>query len=390
VNEVYVIALLGISPAVVTEMLWYLAAIEKRKVVGVEVWTTWTSWLQGNAALLDTLAELATTLEVPHRLNDPVPAAPEGPLQTGVSVFIPSLADRLLTDFTTQEEAHVFSVAIHRRLRRVTASLDRPVLIGALAGGRKTMSASLTSAFSLYGKKGDILKHVMLHPVLERRLQRQDLTYMYPDREVAGLAPQDHLHVVDFPFFPARSFLDAGPDRLARDFLEAARAELEALQSASTASLQVAPAPRGRAHILIGGARVTVSRITAIAYALLITELEVDEDSLCASGADILRNAGGRVDRHQRRNPERPDDDLTPRTLQNLRRKLHEVLRHHTDLYGLVPQRNANLWAVQVPSFLDTSQFTPEHVSRVLLDPSLSRGNGDRPSETLSEEPTKR
>lgn len=40
IKEVYVIALLGSSPAVVTETLWLLANVEGLRVRGLEIWTT--------------------------------------------------------------------------------------------------------------------------------------------------------------------------------------------------------------------------------------------------------------------------------------------------------------------------------------------------------------
>lgn len=173
------IAVLGSSPAVLTEAVWALAhetpPILPTRVVavttvhgesnlrrqlltpeapagGVTVWQSLRASLLGSAHLRDP----RLTLDPPVVIGTADPS-------TGTT--------RPLDDIRTAADNLAAGETILATVRRFTTDPETRVL-GLLAGGRKTMGALLHAALSLAGRPGDRLFHVLVNqPFDDSRLQ---------------------------------------------------------------------------------------------------------------------------------------------------------------------------------------------------------------------------
>lgn len=212
----FVIAVVGTSPAVVTELLWWLVAHERRPVPWVEIWTTTV----GAAALRALLQSPAwTDLQ---RQTGPLPSLIDPP----PTQLVPGITIRVfpdeLSDIRTPEQAEVVSATLHDRVRALRTALPKQIrLVGSLAGGRKTMSVALQTAFSMQAGLYDELVHVLLHPDLEAALRSQGSwrDYQFPSAEweaASGVPAGDQVRVYQVPF-PKLRYLVGDPLRLQLD-----------------------------------------------------------------------------------------------------------------------------------------------------------------------------
>jgi CRISPR-associated protein (TIGR02584 family) len=164
------VAVLGYSPAVLTETLWALAR-ENPPVIPDEVLivttTTGRETLEqqlltprpgwGNRSVWQALR--ATLLGKNHRgdsrlsLATPVVIGRADP-STGTAIA--------LDDIRTAADNDAAAETILTAVRRYTTDPDTR-LVGLLAGGRKTMGALLHAALSLAGRRGDRLLHVLVN-----------------------------------------------------------------------------------------------------------------------------------------------------------------------------------------------------------------------------------
>ncbi|MCK6546827.1 CRISPR-associated ring nuclease [Myxococcota bacterium] len=181
-SNVFVLAVLGTSPGIITELLWWLAARERSRVIGVEVWTTTT----GAAKLLadrhvweelrsELRAESASVPQPPfdswevlspRELEAPRPSAMAA---RPFTVVVASGADGgPLEDVRSPGDAESLAGGLHDRVRALRLNLPSEVrIVGTLAGGRKTMSAAIQGAFELQARATDRLLHVLVHPRIE-------------------------------------------------------------------------------------------------------------------------------------------------------------------------------------------------------------------------------
>ncbi|MEQ1506865.1 MAG: CRISPR-associated ring nuclease [Myxococcota bacterium] len=222
-RKVFVIAVVGMSPAVVTELLWHLVVVDGVDVVGVELWTTGhLTRKSGVRSLADRYGWLADLSAALGDAGDRLPAFPaefdyERPPSGGWSdrplrVVVPHRPDGdPIDDIATEADATEFGAQLHDRLRRLRGVGATPVppgieLIGSLAGGRKTMSAALQTAFSLQAPAPARLVHLWVHPSIEndRTLLPE---FAFPVGSVKGLAPEEQVTVYDVPFLPIRELV---------------------------------------------------------------------------------------------------------------------------------------------------------------------------------------
>ncbi len=195
-QPVYVFATVGESPAVVTELLWWLGVHEKTPVFGIELWGT------GRGA--ERLCEAAAS---PHweALGEAIgprlpgvrrPDRVEAP-SAGVQLYTFGLEDRVLDDVRTREEANAVARALYDRLRDLRTLLPHHVrLVASLAGGRKTVSSALQTAFSMHARQGDRLVHVVPDARLEPHLRE----FWFPSEQweqATGLPPERQISVHD-------------------------------------------------------------------------------------------------------------------------------------------------------------------------------------------------
>jgi CRISPR-associated protein (TIGR02584 family) len=166
-HPIHVLATVGESPAVLTELLWWLCVHERRSLAGVEIWATG----RGAERVLQ-LARSETWDALGRAIGPTLPAvrqpeAPEPPC-AGVQLYTLARNGQPLDDVRTHAEANAVSAALHDRLRDLRQALPAHVpLVASLAGGRKTVSAALQTAFSMQSRRGDRLVHVVPHSAIE-------------------------------------------------------------------------------------------------------------------------------------------------------------------------------------------------------------------------------
>ncbi len=233
----------GMSPAVLTETVWALArenppvvpdrvvvltttvgkqALEREllspdKASGITRGAAPAVWTQLRRAVLGPDAE-----RDPRLLLEPVRLITAPNRSTGCMDH--------LEDIRTPEENAAAAEFILDEVRRITAN-DDTRLIASLAGGRKTMSALVTAAMSLLGRRHDRLTHVLVndpfdHPSLQPRFyfpadppQSHRLGASTGLERVVSSA-EATLQLADVPFVPLRYLFRDQLGRFAGGFLD--------------------------------------------------------------------------------------------------------------------------------------------------------------------------
>lgn len=210
---VHLLAVVGTSPGVVTELMWWLEAVEGLAVSSVEIWTTTVglealrNWSERTRAWEKLGAALGPSPERPlpdaQWLPSPPPAHPH-PVPGSFSHVVPSREGVYLEDIRTSDDAQLLYAALYARVRELCRVLgEEEVLVGSLAGGRKTMSAALDLAFSMHARSQDRLYHVLTHPRIEADAARR-ASFAFPTAEVEAalgvpLAQQIEAYAVPVP-----------------------------------------------------------------------------------------------------------------------------------------------------------------------------------------------
>ena len=319
-HPIYVLAVLGTSPAILTELLWWLVAREEAEVVGVEVWTTYqrfSSRRTGAGALAHALfPEPPADSEVglwdqltdalgarSDRVPSPPPTAadlrPRSPSELGdepvdgFELVVFQREGRDLPDVRDPGDAEAVTLALHDRVRGLRRSLpEGVVLLGSLAGGRKTMSSSLQTAFCLQARRIDRLVHVLVDPRLEltdhpsgRGKWIHHLAVPSAEaREATGVSEEDQVAVYDVPFPLLRPELrPASRDLVDGDGLAHHLATSRALNR-SEVTARLVPRPEGGADLVFyeaDGTRfdsVRLKQLDAAQYAVLAQAEEPLDD----------------------------------------------------------------------------------------------------------------
>ncbi len=180
--SVYVMCVLGESPTVLSNLLWWLASVEQQPVAGIEVWATGRG--------IGHLQQLVATEDwsALQRLTGPLPALQAGvePASSfGFRVHPHTLEEAVLDDVRSADEAAAVSACLHDRVRTLRQELPEGIqLLGCLAGGRKTVSAALQTAFCLQARAQDRLVHVVFDAGVEAALRAAGAMgeYVFPTR----------------------------------------------------------------------------------------------------------------------------------------------------------------------------------------------------------------
>ena len=223
-REVILIAVTGMSPAVLTETVWALAHPENES--GIEpiiphrviVITTTIGRREiiealftpnprfDNKTVWETLREQLEKegLPVKNRLRF-------GTTGDDIRVFTKSdpRTNRTveLDDIRTPEDNESAADFILENLRAFVEDPDK-IVIGSLAGGRKTMSALIYACFSLIGRDSDRLTHVLVSEPFEQLKE-----FFFPAQPGGVLAHRDggkfnpadaRIQLADIPFVPLR------------------------------------------------------------------------------------------------------------------------------------------------------------------------------------------
>lgn len=207
------LAVTGLSPAIVTETLWALALRKPRilprrvvfvttltgaRVIEEQLFTPLAEWQ--DISVWDSLRKSLQAgpdeliAESPHVISMPDPAS-------GRAVF--------LDDIRTPAENQAAAEFIFARVWDVVRDKDRQ-LIASVAGGRKTMGALLHSAVSLIGRENDLITHVLVSSPFDTLPG-----FYYPAQPLCPLhdarsgrvyeASQAEINLAEVPFVPLRN-----------------------------------------------------------------------------------------------------------------------------------------------------------------------------------------
>ena len=211
-RDVVLLAVTGLSPAVVTETLWALAH-EKPRVLPrrVEFLTTATGarrigeMLFSPAAAFGGKTAWQALREALKARADELIATPPvviGRADPATGTLVP------LDDIATPQDNEAAAARILEAVRAVVENPDTR-LVASIAGGRKTMGALLHAAVSLVGRESDRLTHVLVTPPYETLPGFFFPGQPGPDpanREGRAFpARQAEVRLADVPFVPLRN-----------------------------------------------------------------------------------------------------------------------------------------------------------------------------------------
>ncbi|MFN0127985.1 MAG: CRISPR-associated ring nuclease Csm6 [Verrucomicrobiales bacterium] len=213
--QTILLAVTGLSPAVVTETVWALARENPSTLPSRVVFiTTGVGAARIKEQLHSALAAfggltawqaLRTTLKAK---DDELIA--EEPRLIGRANKGTGTLD-ILADIQTPEENDISAGFILEEVRRVTMNPDTP-LIASIAGGRKTMGALLYAAVTLIGRETDRLTHVLVNAPYEGLPG-----FYFPDQPGGALIDHEGkrhapakaiVQLADVPFVPLRNRFD--------------------------------------------------------------------------------------------------------------------------------------------------------------------------------------
>lgn len=194
----HLIALLGVTPQVITEAVWALAQRGLRPA-SVYLLTTIRGEAHAKAWLFG------------KRVKDPNPRMPEKPYIANLGrrwmhlseilgfplpqprILVPQASTSEPFDIRNKADDEQFAQLCYRTVHEVIHQADDAVPVYAsLAGGRKTMSAHLMAAMSVYARPIDHLIHVLLQPAD----YENNHAFFYPTPATADA----HIEVVYVPF----------------------------------------------------------------------------------------------------------------------------------------------------------------------------------------------
>ncbi|SHK45891.1 CRISPR-associated ring nuclease Csm6 [Rhodothermus profundi] len=190
---------LGVSPAVLTETIWTLAIEHPQPAIPDEIHVVTT--LTGERILRHRLFETPDEegFSVWQRFcREVLQLEPESPEAPTWFIHVPLRGNGLkLDDIRTWDDDRRYAELCYQVVARLCADPEAPRVVASIAGGRKTMSAHLLTAFSLYARPQDESIHVLVHP---EQSVLEDLTFFYPrsgGRQEVRIERVD-LHLVRF------------------------------------------------------------------------------------------------------------------------------------------------------------------------------------------------
>ena len=159
----------GMSPAIVTETVWALAAAREPAFWPDRVFVVVTAGAleRCRTSLLGAAGKLALlSMELKR------------PSLASATEIVPTAC----TDIRSEEDAIAFGDAVCEMVQRETRD-EHAVVHLSLAGGRKTMSFHGGAAMTLFGRPQDELSHVLVHPA---SLERPDADFWWPGHYQPG------------------------------------------------------------------------------------------------------------------------------------------------------------------------------------------------------------
>ena len=180
-KKVAMVAILGVTPAVLSEAVWALAhPVEGKPVVPDEILVLTTG--TGERVLKNTLGTHLARGGAWNSLKKDLADEgldTKGKLVVKVELFRDAKGD-LLEDLPTKEANLQAADKMMKEIRDYTDD-DGWIVCGLMAGGRKTMSALFFSCMCLLGRRCDRIYHVLASEGYDARL---DPPFCYPQKGV--------------------------------------------------------------------------------------------------------------------------------------------------------------------------------------------------------------
>lgn len=207
------LAVTGLSPAIVTETVWALAHRKPRILPSKVAFITTTTGALKLEEQLFTPGPEWNGLSVWNALRASLGAGPEELIAEPAQII--SMPDPacgrsvLLEDIRTPAENAAAAEFIFSRVWDIVRDKDRH-LVASVAGGRKTMGALLHAAVSLIGREVDLITHVLVSPPYDTLPG-----FFYPSQPLCPLyetlsgrayeAASAEITLADVPFVPLRN-----------------------------------------------------------------------------------------------------------------------------------------------------------------------------------------
>lgn len=151
------VAVVGMTPQVVTETLYALMVQQGKRIDEIILITT----AEGKEKIWEVnLAQKIRELCVFYKKK--VPA-----FSPSDNIFVAQEESVELFDIRTDKENQLFPNLIVDVIKKLTADSSTQ-LFCSIAGGRKTMSVAMAFALSLFGRKNDLLSHVLVSKQFEQ------------------------------------------------------------------------------------------------------------------------------------------------------------------------------------------------------------------------------
>jgi CRISPR-associated protein (TIGR02584 family) len=220
-QDTILVTLCGMSPAVITETVWALAA-QTPAIFPKRLMVLTTG--KGREVLRRDLLQSGVWERLRQRLQPPADCLHFGDTGTCIRVFPDASHQRELDDLDNEADNAVAADFILENLRQVTENPDTQ-LIFSIAGGRKTMTALGALCLTLLGRTHDCLCHVLVnppfdHPQLSPRFHFPDSIHPHhtsPDGTI-HTSDQARITLCDIPFVRVRNLFQENYLRMPGSF----------------------------------------------------------------------------------------------------------------------------------------------------------------------------
>jgi len=242
------LALLGERPQVLTLLLWSLVDKRDEYPKRVIVLTTAHGERHLRAKLLEDDSYRGSRIENQGNRWGTFCRKVLGcdPLKPDEDIEVPTdLEGNKVKDVEDGGDEQLFASWCYDLVRSLTQETEGP-LYGLIAGGRKTMTPDITTAFSLYGLRDDKLFHVIVPKRLERKRE-----FFWPCADWGHDEYADDVHLVQKPFLHLQIRLEDllsdvdGLDRRSHheELLDELAADRQALAEPQKVTLRLEKAP---------------------------------------------------------------------------------------------------------------------------------------------------
>lgn len=374
--ETVLLAVTGMSPAILTETLWALAH-EPEPVLPSRIVVVTT--LEGRRRLEDTLFQPAPALghlspwdalraalthlgfDLSHRLR--FGTTPDD-LRVITAVDAPTGRTRELADIRSPEDNEAAADFLLDQVRAVVENPDTHLVVS-IAGGRKTMGALLYACLTLAGRETDRLTHVLVNEPFESLPG-----FLFPgqpggplaDREGRTHDPADaRIELADVPFVPLRNLFPRQLGRKVGTFSRLVDSCREQVRHAVGENLRLT-LETTRPEIDVDGHRLKLAPREHLVLLFLATRVRQEEppfpaqkdalEALEVFRSDLVRAAPG-ADfsdwRHLDSLRVHLDDADVRKALSSLRQRLADAGPGFAALAGCLPQKGRFGLAVPRP-----------------------------------------